>query len=305
MATRPPSPDYSSAAQRLLYGATSRKLPLEPLLAKAGIDPASLDDPHQRLRGQQYLRLLRTVNTELGDEFFGLSRRPSKRGTFAMMAKTGLHCETLKAFIEHCCEFYRLTTDDLEFVFSQEGDVATLSLRQSELEFDPDQFLAEYWLLHLHRMFSWMTGFMIPLLAVNFTSGEEPGPHRLIYYLRSDWQPGQAANSFVFHAKYLSLPVVKTLPELKEHMSPDVDRAPIWPDDVLTWSQGAPQADLRQPPATGGHQPGGRQPVHHQPQPAPPFAGRRHHLPATAGRNAPRPGHREASLPAPVGNRRG
>ena len=188
------------------------------------------------VRGQQFLNLLKFVKEETGDEFFCLTPRACKSGTFGMMAETGLHCETLKAFIENCCRFYYFVTDDLVINWRVEGETVTVSVRQNELSSDPDQFLSEFWLLHLHRMLSWVTGVMLPLQAVTFSCGEYSGSERLLYYVRSDWQAGDSENSFQFHCKYLSLPIVRTLPELHQHLGSAEGQNPIWPDDLYTWS---------------------------------------------------------------------
>ncbi|NHN36004.1 AraC family transcriptional regulator [Pseudomaricurvus alcaniphilus] len=236
MNSSPLKPDYAVASARLLHGLRCKAVPLAPILARAGIDEALLEDTSIPVRGRQFLQLLRVVRKVSADEFFGLSRGRSKPGTLAMVIKTGLYCETLRAFIEHCREFYQLVSEDLTIAFESDGDSALFSIEVVETEFDPDQFLAEYWLLYFQRMCSWMVGTMIPPQDVMFRAAEESGnPDRLLYYLRRDWRAGQATNSFRFHAKYLNLPIVRTLPELLNHLQQLEQGQPIWPDELHTW----------------------------------------------------------------------
>lgn len=229
------APDYAVATRRLLHGMVSREMALAPVLTGVGLPADFLARP-VAVRGRQYLALLRRVKDVTGDEFFALTRHRCKPGTFDMMARTGLYCQTLQAFIEHCCEFLYLITDDVQLTLVLAGDTATLRIAVTERELDPDLFLAEFWLLHFHRLCSWVTSFMLPLQAVNFSVDEAPGPARLIYYLLKNWRGGAADNSFSFHSKYLRLPIVKTLPELREHLAASDQDRPIWPDDLLTWS---------------------------------------------------------------------
>lgn len=234
-------PDYSRATLRLLYGMRQRQLAVGEVLQRVGL-PADFCDKPVSVRGRQFLGLLRTVKQVCEDEFFCLTRRRCKPGTLDMMTRTGLHCQTLQAFIEHCCEFFCLMTDDVVLHLRTEQDWAVLSVDVSEPALDPDLFLAEFWLLHFHRLCSWVTSFMLPLQAVQFVGAvhmEDGNPQpqeRLQYYLLKSWQGGTGQNSFSFHARYLRLPIVKTLPELRQHLAADADEEPIWPDNLLTWS---------------------------------------------------------------------
>jgi AraC-like DNA-binding protein len=236
MTSNPLHPDYSTAARRLLYGVQHKNIPVPPILQQADIPPGLLEQPGGSLRGLQFLRLLQTVKHISEDEFFALTPHRCKPGTFEMMSSTGLHCATLRAFIEHCCQFYYLVSDDVSITFTERGNSAHLDVLVTDRAFDPEQFLAEFLLLNLHRCFSWVTGFMLPLQAVEFSTQETPGPERLLYYLRKDWQAGAAHNRFSFHSKYLGLPLVRTQTELQAHLRDSASDKPIWPQDHQTWS---------------------------------------------------------------------
>jgi AraC-like DNA-binding protein len=235
-ASNPLQPDYSTAARRLLYGVQHKNIPVPPILRQVNISRNLLEQAGEPLRGLQFLRLLQCVKQTSEDEFFALTPHRCKPGTFEMMSSTGLHSATLQAFIEHCCQFYYLVTDDISITFTESDNSASLEVTVPDRTFDPEQFLAEFLMLNLHRCFSWVTGFMLPVQAVEFSCPEDPGPERLLYYLRKDWQAGAAHNRFSFHSKYLSLPLVRTQTELMAHLRDSAIDKPIWPQDHQTWS---------------------------------------------------------------------
>jgi len=229
-------PEYRVAALRLLHGVLARGLDPQPLLQDAGIDPHLLTDASIGVRGQQMIRLMNMVRNALGDEFFGRTAQRSKPGSLTLMVELGLHCDTLAAALEHMLRADRLLTDDRVISLQVNDDDAELRFTRTHPELDPDDFLIDHWLLHWHRLLSWMTGYLIPLKRVDVTYSDAPTPDRLSYYACGSWQPAQPHNALVFSRKYLTLPIVRTRHEWEEHLQQGSRGAPVWPEGDTRWS---------------------------------------------------------------------
>lgn len=225
--------DYRAAARRLLCGAQNHGVSLERILQTAEMDPVLFADEQTPIKLHQFVRLLRASTLLLDDEFFGLTQRRIKQGTLSMMVDLALGCATLGAAIEKVVDFYRIVTDDLEIYCEQQGDDMLLGIRLSRPELDPSQFLADYWLLYLHRFFSWMTGLLIPIRHVLSTAVE--GEQRLVRFIREDWQSGQHRDAWLISRKYWTLPVIRTRSEWQDN----VDHLVL--NGVLSWPDGTQQ----------------------------------------------------------------
>ena len=78
------------------------------LLRRAGIQPALLDEPRARIAPEQFTRLMQLLWEVLDDEYMGFGEVRSKRGTFAMMCHTLIHCRTLEKALQRGELFYGL-----------------------------------------------------------------------------------------------------------------------------------------------------------------------------------------------------
>ena len=226
-------PDYSSIAQRLLGGIQRKGLSTEPVLQQVGFSENSLSDPHQRVNGQQLLRLMKAATAFSKDEFLGFTPHPCKLGTLAMAMETGVHCENLYSLIEHWQRFFYCVTDDIEIGTEYKDQQVAISFDLRSNDHDPEGFLAEHFLLLIHRFLSWSIGVMIPLQAVFATLKEPSSAERLYYYLRPDWQSDQDGNKFFFHRQYLSQPIIRVQKEVAALHHAEI---PNWPDDEKSWA---------------------------------------------------------------------
>lgn len=225
--------DYRAAVRRLLCGAQNHGVSLERILQTAEMDPAHFADEQTPITLHQFVRLLRASTLLLDDEFFGLTQRRIKQGTLSMMVDLALGCATLGAAIEKFVDFYRIVTDDLEIYCEQQSDDVLLGIRLNRPELDPSHFLADYWLLYLHRFFSWMTGLLIPVRHVLSTAAE--GDQRLVRFIREDWQSEQNRDALLISRKYWTLPIIRTRSEWQDN----VDRLVL--NGVLSWPDGTQQ----------------------------------------------------------------
>ncbi|MFG1998144.1 AraC family transcriptional regulator ligand-binding domain-containing protein [Spirillospora sp. NPDC048911] len=98
-----------------LRGARGRGVDVWPVLVRAGIPPALLDDSRARVTREQYAELIRGLWDVLDDEFLGLGDFPCRRGTFAMMFLLVISSPDLATALRRAADFYGLFPSTLRF----------------------------------------------------------------------------------------------------------------------------------------------------------------------------------------------
>jgi AraC-like DNA-binding protein len=234
--TAPPRPNHRTAALRLCAALRRKGVDTAGLAAGIGLPAALESAPHAQVSGQQMILLLKAAAAALNDEFFGLTARRLKPGSFNFMFEIGLRCETLEALIEQCARFMHVVSDDLEVALVRRQDDAALCLRLQRPELDPDHFLIDHLLLFWHRVLSWAVGYLLPVTRVDLSAGDAPSSERLSYWLCGHWDAGQPVDAFHFHGRYLTLPVVRTPLEWQAQLLQGASGQPEWPRGEQRWS---------------------------------------------------------------------
>ena len=81
-----------------MHGLRQSNQPQQQALERAGINPAVMSQPNQRVHTDQVARLFKTVQETLNDEFMGFTQSQCKVGLFATMAELVSHCSTLGSY---------------------------------------------------------------------------------------------------------------------------------------------------------------------------------------------------------------
>ncbi|MBN0980990.1 AraC family transcriptional regulator [Pseudomonas hygromyciniae] len=207
----------SHYARAALGGAHRAGYDCSTLLQQLGITPQLLAEPRARIAPEQFTQLLQSLWLALDDEYLGFADGPSKRGTFAMMCHALIHCRTLEKALERGLLFYGLFPHGPRWRLSREGDMARLSLDDSQL-WDPDHFLSESLLVIWHRLGSWLIGQRIRLEQATFSY---PAPAHASEYDLLFPCPlvfSAASSSLVFHSRYLSLALLQDERTLKHFL---------------------------------------------------------------------------------------
>ncbi|KAA6168565.1 MAG: AraC family transcriptional regulator [Gammaproteobacteria bacterium] len=207
----------SHYARAALGGARRAGYDCSTLLQQLGITPELLAEPRARIAPEQFTRLLQMLWQALDDEYLGFADGPSKRGTFAMMCHALIHCRTLEKALQRGLLFYSLFPQGPRWRLSREGDMARLSLDDSQL-WDPDHFLSESLLVIWHRLGSWLIGQRIRLEQATFSY---PIPAHASEYDLLFPCPlvfSAASSSLVFHSRYLNLPLLQDERTLKHFL---------------------------------------------------------------------------------------
>ncbi|WP_432084692.1 AraC family transcriptional regulator [Streptomyces sp. bgisy095] len=250
MPTRSVSSHHVRAA---LLGAERRGVAAGPLLARAGLPTALLEEePQARVPAEQFGRLVRTLWAALDDELIGFGGAPSKVGTFAMMAHVVVHgSRDLREALRRAQTFYSLFPAGPRFrlvepapggeAFDAEGDDGAGGADgddradgsdEARLEFDvsgyddPLHFGAESTVLVAHRFAGWLIRRRIGLRRVEFVHPEPRHAHEYALLFGAPCVFGAGRTAAVFDRADLDEPVLRDGAALKVFLR----RAPV---DVL------------------------------------------------------------------------
>ena len=210
-----------------MHGLRERQHPQQQALERAGINPTVIENSGQRVHTEQVARLFKTVQETLDDEFMGFTQNNCKVGLFATMAELVSHCSTLGELLEKAVNFYNLVSNDIPMRLSRSRGNAVLSFTMAKPEFDPEHFMAEFWLVIWHRFPSWYIGEPIRLKETHFTFSTPQHRAELEIMFPADLQFNSSANRLIFDAQYLDKPLVRSAQELATF----VQNAPA---DVMT-----------------------------------------------------------------------
>ncbi|MQP68625.1 helix-turn-helix domain-containing protein [Niveispirillum sp. SYP-B3756] len=180
---------------------------VEPLLRKAGIDPALLVDPAARVPVSAYGILLREVAQLLDDEFFGMDRRRMKLGSFSMLCLLAVGARNLGRALQRLTHGYRALFDDVHVALCHGDGMAWLEVRPLDPARPLPVFAYETLLVYIHGVACWLVRQRIPILAADFAFPEPPQVDEYFLLYSSTLRFNQTATRLWFDAKLLSLPV--------------------------------------------------------------------------------------------------
>ncbi len=212
--------NYRTPVLRLLQSARDMELNTTHLLQRAGIHTEIATRPNLQVRNRHFINLLLLMSSELQDEFYGMASRRLKKGSLAMMTDIALHSKNLEGALEGIHRFIEIVTDDFEVNLTQHNAIAQVELVQRNQQTDPEFFLSDYWLFYLHRLSSWLIGYLIPITSIAFMGppSEREKEARFIDLLATDWRGGSDRNLLTFSSKYLAMPVVRSKVEWLQHV---------------------------------------------------------------------------------------
>ena len=139
-----------------------------PLLERANIAPALLDEPTARIPVDRYAALYNLINVQLDDEGFGLFSAPIRTGSFEFLCRSTITAPTLSEAIERSVRFLRLVLPDLAVRLESTQEQARLCIAETR-PLPIGRIFAFEWLLRLlHGLLSWLIGRGIVLDSVTF-----------------------------------------------------------------------------------------------------------------------------------------
>ncbi|MEH6468398.1 MAG: AraC family transcriptional regulator [Porticoccus sp.] len=198
-----------------LHGIHQHQLDHQVLLARAGINPAVIEQTTDRVHTDQVARLFRLVQQALNDEFMGFTSQPCKYGVFATLCELLRHGKTLRELLEKTAHFYSLITDTLQIQLLIEGGTAELRFNLQQPALDQGHFLTEFLMVIWHRFPSWYIGETIRLRETHFIHATPAHQDELRVMFPSNLLFQQPSNSLFFDTQYLEKPLVRTDRELE------------------------------------------------------------------------------------------
>lgn len=219
-----------------LGGARRKGFDTRQLLAEAGIHPDFLESNMARVGSDSFSRLMQTIWTCMDDEFMGLGPRRARAGTFATMCELVIGCPTLDAVFRKAFRFSRLFEPMVTMELHAAGDQACLELVVEGDYEDPDYYLRESMLVIWHRLGSWLIGQPVELLKAEFNYPRPPhgDEYRHIFHCPLAFEAGHTA--LTFDIRYLSAPVIRDLPEMKQFLNTSPADLLSRPDESNTWT---------------------------------------------------------------------
>ena len=184
-------------------------LTVEPVLRAADL-PAAI---HESVTAQQYGRLWLAIADASDDEFFGLSARPMRRGSFALLSQVVLHTDTLRSALRRALQFLRVVLDDPRGELTVTDGQAQIVLAGTGSPY-PAFAYRTFWLILL-GLACWLIGRRIPLQRIDFACSSpdhRPDYHQFFGVPVHFDQPNSCLS---FDAAYLDLPTIRSEQALK------------------------------------------------------------------------------------------
>ncbi len=152
----------------VLQGARARGLDVDCFLSDAGIAPQLLEQSGSRVTAEQYVALVKSLIERLDDDVLGLQSRPLRRGSFALIARSGVSAPNLEIAIRRIARTYRLLQDDVEVELIGQGALVGFTLnfvngRQASHVFLHEMLLRVFW-----RLLAWLAGGRLPVARFDF-----------------------------------------------------------------------------------------------------------------------------------------
>ncbi|ANB75305.1 AraC family transcriptional regulator [Paraburkholderia phytofirmans OLGA172] len=182
---------------------------VEPVLRAAGL-PTTV---YESVTTQEYGRLWLAIADASDDEFFGLSARPMRRGSFTLLAQVVLHAETLRQALRRALQFLRVVLDDPRGELIVTDGQAQIVLAGEGTPY-PAFAYRTFWLILL-GLACWLIGRRIPLQRIDFACSSPD--HRADYhqFFGVPVHFDQPDSCLAFDAAYLDLPTIRSEQALK------------------------------------------------------------------------------------------
>ncbi|MBB3351488.1 AraC family transcriptional regulator [Rhizobium lentis] len=186
--------------------------PTAPILARVGL-PAVVDQP---VSAETYGALWLAIAAELDDEFFGMSGRPMRSGSFTLLCHCVLHAPTLGQALRRALRFLDVVLDDPRGRLVIREGLAEVELRDTG---SPRSAFAyrTYWII-LHGITCWLVGRRIPIRLVDFRCVEPKQGADYRLFFGAPVRFSQPISRLGFDSAMLDLPISRNEQALKQFL---------------------------------------------------------------------------------------
>jgi len=200
-----------SGAER--YGINSAEL-----LQEQAISSKVLQEEDGIVHAMQFVSLLQRIWETSQDEYIGMTEHRCIPGHFALMVRYVCQFDSVEALLTEMVRYFNTTREDVSLSLSNNQQSIGLHVTLKNPELDIEHYLIKFIMTTLHRFICWITGQRIILDQVSF---DYPQPAQYSTYpilFPCQLHFEQASNAFYFSSQYLSLPLVRDWPEIKEFL---------------------------------------------------------------------------------------
>lgn len=209
-------------------GARQAGYDVDTLLREAGIRPQLLHNDRGRVPAEAFIKLLRSLMRLMDDECLGLLDQPQRLGSFALIARSALHEESLLQAMHAYVQGANLISRGLVHELSDNGEHLSYSLRRREGTQIHSDYMVESAAMTAHRFFCWLGRVRIPIrrAELDYPPPAWAGEYRHLFY-------GAPVRFNAEHTRLLLLPpdrdapLRRTLAELNAYIA-------AAPSDIFT-----------------------------------------------------------------------
>ena len=182
---------------------------LDALLADLGIDRSDL----AHLGSGDFARIWLELSLRMGDEFFGLAKRPMSPGSTTLLGHAVRGAGNLDVALRRALRFLKVVLEYPYGIVSVANQTCTVTI--VELEKPRSAFAYRTFFLILHGFNCWLARERIPLQSVSFPCPEPPQKNDYGDFFGVPVTFNAKAAELTFHAKYLQRPVNRKETDLK------------------------------------------------------------------------------------------
>ena len=201
-----------------LAGVVRRNMASEPLLRAAGIPAGLLQFSDARVTPESFGALWLAIARALDDEFFGLDSRRMKVGSYAVMCRLALGCDTLGEAAARICEFLRVILDDTKVELIVAGADARIVFGDREAGAGGDGrriYTHETLFVLIHGLLCWLIGRRIGIRQARFSYGRPAWNREYELVFCPDLIFNALQTDFLFSAASLRARIVQDEPSLQ------------------------------------------------------------------------------------------
>lgn len=206
-------------ARDLVQGAIEKGYNINKLLLSVGISPWLLNDPKGRITFRQLADLSISLSDLMNDEYFGLTEKPQRQGTFKFMCYSALIADTAYEAMAIFCQYMNLYENTWSHKLTSTNSLLSYqAIARSGFQL-AHPIALEYLFSTLYRTLCWMTNSQLPLSGVSLPIPKPKFPARyrfMFYNAKITFSQEQA--SLNFPADALNVEVVRDKRDVKEFL---------------------------------------------------------------------------------------
>lgn len=188
------------------------------LLARAGIDPAQLDQADARVSAEAYALLWRLLVQRCNDEFFAMDPRGLRTGSLAFLCQASMAQPTVAAGLETVTAFLSLMLEDLQPSLVRQHSLAEIVILEPCHAPRRAFTYFTFWMI-VHGVACWLAGRRIPILAIDLRCAEPPFCDDYRVMFSENLQFDRPRTRMIIAADCLDMPVRRTPEELQRFLA--------------------------------------------------------------------------------------